>query len=553
MKNLSKAHYYIIGVWFIINLVQAAFTGLHYDEAYYWMYSQKMAWGYFEHPPMVAFIIWLGQLFPGELGVRVFIVILSTVTLAIIFNELNEKKDFFFQTIFVFSFPLIHTHIAGFIALPDVPLVFFTVIFLLVYKKFILHPNLKLSILLATAIAAMIYSKYHAFLVIGFTVFSNLKLFRNKYFWTTVVFTLLLLTPHILWLVENEFGGFKYHLLERTNPFRLRTVLPNIISQLLLAGPLTGIIIFWKLSKVKIQNDFQRALLFNILGFYILFFFLSFKTRIEAHWSAAIIPMLMMVTYPLFANQEKLKLWFKRLTIPVIFILILARFYIALDVIPSIGKSKSVFYNREAVAQEIKTMADGKKVGFYNSYATLSNYIFYTGDSAILLSTPTYRFCQYDLWEYEQYANGEPLLAMQPAHLNPPRQKVMVNGEVGGFTEIEEFQSLKKLDISLLNIKKNENGYEINLSLTNNSGHPVFTNHVSEPVLGILQNREEIISAPLTTSSENTVLQKGEKAIIKLIVAEELLQKNIPVTFFTRSKEMIRGEVLPFRYDDLFE
>jgi len=553
MKNLGKTHYYILGIWFIINLLQAAFTGLHSDETYYWMYSQELAWGYFEHPPMVALFIWLGQLLPGELGVRLFFVLLSTLTLALIFNELNVRKDLIFQTIFVFSFPLIHTHIAGFIALPDVPLVFFTLIFLILYQKFILNPNFKLSVLLAIVVAAMIYSKYHAFLVIGLTVLSNLKLFRNKYFWTIVVLALLLLTPHIWWLVENEFPGFKYHLLERTNPIRMKYVFPNIFSQLLMAGPLTGIIIFWLIGKVKIQNLFQRTLLFNILGFYIIFFFLSFKTRVEAHWSAAMIPMLMIIIYPYFEGREKLKLWFKRLTLPIIVISILARFYVALDVIPSIGKSKSVFYNKKAVAQEIKSMANGKKVGFYNNYASISNYIFYTGDSAILLSTPTYRFCQYDLREYEQYANGEPLLAIKPVQLNPVNQKVLVNGKVEGITEIEEFQSLKKLEIALLNVNKNESGYEINLSLTNNSGHPIFTNHISEPVLGILQNREEIYAEPLTISSKDQVIRKGEKALIKLTVAKELLQKNIPVTFFTRSKEMIRGEVLPFRYDDLFK
>ena len=43
MYNLNKKHWYLIGAWFVISLLQAVFTGLHSDESYYWMYSQNLA------------------------------------------------------------------------------------------------------------------------------------------------------------------------------------------------------------------------------------------------------------------------------------------------------------------------------------------------------------------------------------------------------------------------------------------------------------------------------------------------------------------------------
>lgn len=56
--------------WFLLSLLQAATTGLFDDEAYYWVYSQYLDWGYFDHPPMIAWLIKLGtSLFAGELGV----------------------------------------------------------------------------------------------------------------------------------------------------------------------------------------------------------------------------------------------------------------------------------------------------------------------------------------------------------------------------------------------------------------------------------------------------------------------------------------------------
>src|SRR5215217_8022864 len=61
-KNYRLLFYFTVA-WMILNLVQAALTGLDGDEAYYWMYSRQLQWGYFDHPPMVALSIKLGELF----------------------------------------------------------------------------------------------------------------------------------------------------------------------------------------------------------------------------------------------------------------------------------------------------------------------------------------------------------------------------------------------------------------------------------------------------------------------------------------------------------
>ena len=45
-----------------LRLVAAVFTPLTFDEAYYWMWSRHLAGGYYDHPPMVAFVIRAGTL-----------------------------------------------------------------------------------------------------------------------------------------------------------------------------------------------------------------------------------------------------------------------------------------------------------------------------------------------------------------------------------------------------------------------------------------------------------------------------------------------------------
>ncbi len=555
MKNLGRKHYYILAAWFIINFIQAFFTGLHSDESYYWMYSENMAWGYFDHPPMVALLIFLGHaLIPGELGVRLLFILISTATLGLIFNELNEKKHLFFLTIFVFSFPLTHTHIGGFLALPDTPLLFFTVVFLILYKRFLQEPGFKISVWLAIVAAAMIYSKYHAFLVIGLTVLSNLKLLRSKYFWTTLLLTLLMLAPHLWWQAENEFPTFRYHLFERSKPFGLEYVFSNLISQVVIAGPLTGVIVLWKLRRFRIKNAFDRALIFNILGFYILFFLMSFKNRIEAHWTAAIIPMLMLATYPLISGDLKAARWFRRLSVPVIALFFLARIYLALDIIPNAGHIKIAFYNAKAHAMEIKARSGGKKVAFFNNYATISSYIFYTGDSAVHLSTPGYRFCQYDLWNDERYARGEPLFAVQPENIHPPNLTQTATGRMKGFVAIDKFQSLKGLEIARVHSETAGENALFEVVLSNTSDRAVKTAHISKPSLGIMQERrKEICAVPLTRSNRKNEILPGEKATLRLEVPLCDLNEKLPLLIYTRSKDNYRGEIVKTAIEDLFQ
>ena len=54
----------LFGVFFF-RLWLASFGGIHPDEAYYWVWAQDLKMGYFDHPPMIAWVIRLGQSFIG--------------------------------------------------------------------------------------------------------------------------------------------------------------------------------------------------------------------------------------------------------------------------------------------------------------------------------------------------------------------------------------------------------------------------------------------------------------------------------------------------------
>jgi hypothetical protein len=47
-------------LWLAVGIIQASNTELLDDEAYYWIFSQHLDWGYFDHPPMTALLIRAG-------------------------------------------------------------------------------------------------------------------------------------------------------------------------------------------------------------------------------------------------------------------------------------------------------------------------------------------------------------------------------------------------------------------------------------------------------------------------------------------------------------
>lgn len=553
LPNLEKKHYFLLAGWLLINILQSAFTNMHADESYYWMYSKHLAWGYFDHPPMAAFLIFLGDsIMHNELGVRLFVILLSTLTMAMIMNELDERNDLFFLSLFILSFPLVHTHIGGFMALPDTPLVFFTVLFYLGFKKFVNESNLKMALLLSLVAAAMIYSKYHAFLVLGFVVLSNLKLLKNKYFWIILIVTFLLLTPHIIWQFDNHFPTFKYHLSDRTKPVRFWTVQNNITSQLLVAGPLSCLIVFYSLTKFRINgNTFKRTILFSILGFYIFFFIMSFKNRIEAHYTTAITPLLMFATYPIISGNPGLKKWFKRLAFPVVIIFFFFRFYLAADFLPNFGEIKISFYNHKATTAQIKKMAAGKKVASFNNFDFPGTYEFYTGDPAIHMATPGYRFCQYDLWDEETDAEGESLFIIIPDRMDKTNLITLINGKKVKTTVIPEFQSLKHLSLEYSNVILKNDSLNMLITLTNLFDHAVKLNHSSMPLIGFTQPKQNEISAtPIFQITDKEQLLPNEKISFKYSIPLNLVDIEKSILVFTQTIERNRGKMFAVNVSD---
>ncbi|PCJ95477.1 MAG: 4-amino-4-deoxy-L-arabinose transferase [Flavobacteriaceae bacterium] len=397
IKKLPKIFLLFLGAIFLLNLLQGHLTELIFDEAYYWHYAQKMAWGYFDHPPMVAVLVKISSFFfNGELGVRFMGCVMSTGIYIILWHLIdNPKKKEYITHFFVLVFSMTLVHAYGFLTLPDTPLLFFTALFLWVYKKFLSNPSISLSISLGVVMAALMYSKYHAVLVILFVLLSNYRLVLNKYAWLAVLVALLCYTPHFIWLFENDFVSIKYHLFERPNrAYEFEDFTLGYFINLIAILGLTFPWIYWALFKTKASDKFIKSLLFLTYGVLIFFFISSFNRRVQTQWIIVISIPLAVLTFNFLLQNQTVKKWIFRMGIANIIVLLFLRIGLVHE--PMFPVTYETHGNKKWVSS-LYSQVGNTPVVFENSYRLTPMYNFYSGNTSYSLNNLHYRKNQYSI------------------------------------------------------------------------------------------------------------------------------------------------------------
>jgi len=388
-----------LSVWLLLNLFQAAFTELDPDEAYYWMYSQALDWGYFDHPPMIALMIRAGYAcFQNELGVRVVAILLQTGTFFFIWllaGQPAKRRDAWVLIALLAALPLFQVY--GFIAAPDAPLLFFGAAFLWLYRRFLQQTSVWNTFLLGVCMAALLYSKYHGILLIGFVTLSNLRaLLRKPAFYAAALLGCLLFMPHLYWQYAQEFPSFRYHLSGRDDPYELKHTITYLLNQPVIFNPLLFLLILKAVWNSDFKSAERRAWLFLIIGFWAFFFWATFKGHAEPQWTGLLAIPLVLLTYEYALKQENFRRWIFRLSLVTVAGFGIGRLLLAGAWVPM----PTEFQNRKWI-ETIRKEAGDLPVVFQNSYRNPSKYAFYTGDRAYTLTDVLYRKNQYDLWEWE--------------------------------------------------------------------------------------------------------------------------------------------------------
>lgn len=468
--------------WICLNFIQAVSTEVISDEAYYFLYGENPAWGYFDHPPMVGLLIFLSKLFfSGNLSIRFMTVLFQAATVLLCWKIIEEKSPGYRKVLvfFIIAGSLVMFQAYGFITAPDVPFLFFTAFFLWSYKQFLKKESWMNVLLLAVSMAGMVYSKYHAFLFIGFIILSNLKLLLRYKFWMAGILALLLLFPHIYWQVSMDLPSVKYHLSERNGGFSWSCLLMYIPNQMVVFNPLTLPAIVYVLIKYKAIDAFERGLYFLIIGFISFFGILATTRYVEPHWTvAASVPMIVLLYQRSMQNEKLLHFVEKWIALSLLLILI-ARIVLASGLLPEwLG-----FNGKAAKCKAIEAVAGDLPVVFTGSYQWPSNYHFFTHKEALLLNAVNTRYTQFDFLQKELKYQGKPVFISVPA--TGKTQQYKVGDQVVEGYAVQHFQSVNRIKIEFELTKKEVYPGDtlcVDFGIINTEGYAIDFRHPELPV-----------------------------------------------------------------------
>jgi 4-amino-4-deoxy-L-arabinose transferase-like glycosyltransferase len=295
----------------LVRLVTAALTPLTEDEAYYRLWAASLQFGYYDHPPMIAWWIRLGEIIAGDnpLGLRLIPVLSSGLTSLLIFDlagRVGAAKPTAERAAIWYNATLL-IGAGGALATPDAAAVPFWTLTLwcLVRAEDDPQSNAFGRWWLAAGVAAGLacLSKYSAlFLAPGVGLWLLLKprgleVLKKPWPWLAALIAVAIFSLNVWWNAEHHWLTFaKQFGRVAATRWAPGYVVEFLIGQLLLLNPLitvfavAGVIRVWRPREAPSPG--LRLLTAAALPFAAYLLVHALHDRVQAHWPAPLYPTL---------------------------------------------------------------------------------------------------------------------------------------------------------------------------------------------------------------------------------------------------------------------
>lgn len=288
-----------------LRLVASALTPLTFDEAYYWMWSKHLAGGYYDHPPMVAFVIRAGTMIAGdtELGVRLVSVLLALPmsfavwrSAEILFGGLRVAAS----AVVLLNATLMAA-VGTLIVTPDSPLLVASSFVLFFLAKVLETGRGAWWLAVGAAAGCALLSKYTAMffgpaILIWLVAVPGLRSWlRSPWPYLGGLVALALFAPVVQWNAEHQWVSFIKQLgRARIQDFRPVFIAELVPTQIGFATPLVFVLgamglhaMAWGRSGAYAARTLVNAMFWTIVAYFV---WHSLHARVEANWFAPVYP-----------------------------------------------------------------------------------------------------------------------------------------------------------------------------------------------------------------------------------------------------------------------
>lgn len=296
-NNPQRSAYTVLILLALLSTIYNAFVPLHGDEAYYWLWSHHIQGGYFDHPPMVAYLIYLSNFVSqAEWGVRLLNVLSMTTAALVIFKMARELLDerAALNGVLIFSSILI-VHAGFTLVTPDSPLILFWSLSLYFSYRALFYGRTKDFVFSGLFIGAMMLSKYTAIVfvlsIVLFVLIRRRELLLNWRFYVTILIASLVVSPLLIWNAQHDWISFTFQLNQHRD--ETTTLLWHYFweffgAQFVVFTPVFAGILFYSLAKEKlfVKDDTLFFLALNVVSVLGFFLFKSLSGHMEINYGA---------------------------------------------------------------------------------------------------------------------------------------------------------------------------------------------------------------------------------------------------------------------------
>jgi len=304
---------WLLGI-LLLRLAFAAAVPLVPDEAYYWTWSRQLAGGYFDHPPVIAWLIAGGTALLGDtpLGVRLLPNVagtLATAAIAWTADVLAGPRAARFALLAFAAMPV--AAVGMILATPDAPLLFGIAWTLCCVTHALSYPARSATatrwwIGAGLAIGVAMASKFTAVLVpvgLSLTILVVPALrprLREPGPWLAVVVASLVMVPVLLWNASHDWIAFRFQLGHGLGSGAKESLVQrelNLVGgQALLVTPILFGLLLGALVRAVREEPRRRALAGVALFCLAFFVFSATRKNVEANWPAiAWVPAVMLL------------------------------------------------------------------------------------------------------------------------------------------------------------------------------------------------------------------------------------------------------------------
>ncbi len=397
----------------LFNIISNQFIALYSDEAYYWFWSKNLELSYFDHPPMVAYLIHIATVFGDDpIFVRLPSALLVSATAYIVYKMgkkiFDEKAAIYTYYIFLSSFLVL---VASTLITPDIPLMFFWSLSLYSAYIYIEEDNKKYALLLGLSAGLMMLSKYTGilplFTLLVYILLYKRALFKDKYLYLAMLIALLVFMPVLYWNYQHDFISFSFQLQHgiesKEKVFLAKDFFTFVGLQFALFHPFYLLPLFYFIIRDK--NRFEKKKVFLLLPFLFVFFFFSYNAAFKHanyQWAAgAYISATVLLGY--YLSKYNYKKLLAAGVILSVFILIIFKTP-AGNYIPTIVKMKS----RLGKINNFKTEIEALNIDLDEyDYVLIDNYhgaevAYYFRKTKKVLILGYARFSQFNIWQHDR-------------------------------------------------------------------------------------------------------------------------------------------------------